>query len=349
MSTAPGRRHRVGINGFGRMGRLLARRLLDDERFELVRCNDPAATPASAALLLQRDTIQGAWAGTVEARTNGFEARTGTGAATTVTLHADADPAAVPWAGLDLVFECSGRFRTRAALQPHLDAGAPRILCSAPTKDPGQIDDFVYGVNHRTLDPAAPIVTAASCTTNCIAAPIAVVHQRFGIRHGALNTIHAFTLTQRLLDDHHDDPRRARAAGESLIPTSTGSATAISRIFPELQGRLDGLAIRVPMPGPSVTDLVLELAAEVDAATVNEALRSAAASGPLAGVLGVSDEPLVSIDYRGDPRSGIVDALSTRVQGGTQLRLLVWYDNEWGYVCRMHDLALYWLNTARSV
>lgn len=334
---------RVGINGFGRMGRLLARRLLDDPRFELVRCNDPAMTPQSAALLLARDSIQGPWNGSVTASDDAVVAQASNGATQRFIVHATADPGAVPWQGLDLVFECSGRFRTHASLQPHLDAGAARILCSAPTRDPERIVDLVFGVNHDRLDPTVPIVTAASCTTNCIAAPIAVVHREFGIRHGALNTIHAFTLTQRLLDDHHADPRRSRAAGESLIPTSTGSATAIGRIFPELAGRLDGLAIRVPMPGPSLTDLVLELDRTVTADAVNAALRQAAA-GSLAGVLGVSDEPLVSIDYRGDPRSGIVDALSTSVQGGTQLRLLVWYDNEWGYVCRMRDLAAYWLD-----
>ncbi len=330
---------RIGINGFGRMGRLTLRCLwprVVAGQVEVVAINDPGGDAATFAHLLEFDSVHGHWspgaglaadgaALVIDGRRIGFTDQAGLG---------DRD-----WSGCDLVIEASGRFRTRAALQPYLDQGVPRVLVTAPVKEPDVLN-VVMGVNDDRFAPDRhAIVTAASCTTNCLAPIVKVVHETFGIRHGSMTTVHDLTNTQTILDAPHKDLRRARACGMSLIPTSTGSAKAITAIFPELEGRLNGHAIRVPLANASLTDMVFELEQSVTEAQVNTALQ-AAAEGPLAGILGYETRPLVSIDYRTDPRSAIVDALSTMVVNGTQLKLYAWYDNEWGYANRTAELAL---------
>ncbi|WP_149196142.1 ArsJ-associated glyceraldehyde-3-phosphate dehydrogenase [Luteimonas suaedae] len=330
---------KIGINGFGRMGRLTLRAALqrDDlaQAFEFVRINDPAADAAQFAHLLAFDSVHGRWQRDV--RHDG-DALVIDGRRIPVGRNreiADSD-----WSGCDVVIEASGKFRKKAALQPYLDQGVPRVVVTAPVKEPGVLDTVV-GVNDHLFDPAVHrIVTAASCTTNCLAPVVKVLHEGLGIRHGSITTIHSLTNTQTIVDAAHKDPRRARACGSSLIPTSTGSATAIAEIFPELRGRLDGIAVRVPLTNASLTDCVFEMVRATTVEEVNALFRDAAASAPLAGILGYEERPLVSIDYRTDPRSSIVDALSTRVIGGTQVKVYAWYDNEWGYVNRTAELAL---------
>jgi len=253
---------------------------------------------------------------------------------------AAADPGGVPWGdlGVDLVLECSGRFRTLDSLAPYFARGVGKVVVAAPVKDPAALN-VVMGVNDDRYDPAAhDIVTAASCTTNCLAPVVKVVHEGIGIRHGSITTLHDMTNTQTIVDAPHRDLRRARAASMSLIPTTTGSATAIGLIFPELQGRLDGHAVRVPLLNASLTDCVFEVRRETSVDEVNGLLR-AAADGPLAGILGYEERPLVSVDYVDDPRSSVVDAPSTMVVGGTQVKIYAWYDNEWGYANRLVELA----------
>jgi len=242
------------------------------------------------------------------------------------------------WADCDLVIEASGTLRSAALLQPLLDQGVRRVVATAPIKEPGVLN-VVLGVNDHLYDPALhPIVTAASCTTNCLAPVVKVIHENLGIKHGSITTIHALTNTQTILDAPHKDLRRARACGSSLIPTSTGAATAIIEIFPELKGRLNGHAVRVPIASPSLTDCVFEVETPTSREQVNELLR-AASSGDLKGILGFEERPLVSVDYIGDPRSGVVDALSTLVINDTHVKIYVWYDNEWGYANRTIELA----------
>ncbi len=250
-----------------------------------------------------------------------------------------ADPGAVPWgeAGVDIVLECSGKFRTAEALEPYFEQGVRKVVVAAPVKE-GALN-VVVGVNDDRYEPDRhDILTAASCTTNCLAPVVKVIHEGIGIRHGAITTLHDLTNTQTIVDAPHKDLRRARAASLSLIPTTTGSATAIGLIFPELQGRLNGLAVRVPLLNASLTDCVFEVERPTDAEEVN-GLLEAAAAGPLAGILGYEERPLVSVDYRDDPRSGVVDALSTMVVDETQVKVLAWYDNEWGYANRLVELA----------
>ena len=240
--------------------------------------------------------------------------------------------------GVEVVLECSGRFRTGPTLTPYLERGVRSVVVAAPVKD-GSALNVVVGVNDDRYDPDVhSIVTAASCTTNCLAPVVKVLHEGIGISHGSITTLHNLTNTQTIVDAPHKDLRRARAAGMSLIPTTTGSATAIGLIFPELEGRLDGHAVRVPLLNASLTDCVFELARETSVEEVNDLLRAAAA-GPLAGILGVEERPLVSVDYVNDPRSAIVDALSTMVVAGTQAKVYAWYDNEWGYANRLVELA----------
>ncbi|MDH4609068.1 ArsJ-associated glyceraldehyde-3-phosphate dehydrogenase, partial [Pseudomonas sp. BN102] len=242
------------------------------------------------------------------------------------------------WSGCDLVIEASGRMKTVAVLQAYLDQGVKRVVVSAPVKEQGALN-IVMGVNQQLFDPAQHrIVTAASCTTNCLAPVVKVIHENLGIRHGSITTIHDLTNTQSILDQPHKDLRRARASGMSLIPTTTGSATAIAEIFPELRGRLNGHAVRVPLANASLTDCVFEVERTTTADEVN-ALLKAAAENELKGILGYEERPLVSIDYRTDPRSSIIDALSTLVVNGTQVKLYAWYDNEWGYANRTVELA----------
>jgi glyceraldehyde 3-phosphate dehydrogenase len=326
---------KLGINGFGRMGRLTLRAAWDAPDFEFVRINDPAGDAATLAHLLNFDSIHGRWAH--EARDDGDALLIG---CRRIALTRNRELADTDWSDCDVVIEASGKFKTSAALQPYLDQGVRRVVVTAPVKEPGVLD-VVVGVNDQLFDPAVHrIVSAASCTTNCLAPVVKVIHAGLGIRHGSLTTIHSLTNTQTIVDAAHKDLRRARACGSSLIPTSTGSATAIASIFPELAGRLDGLAVRVPLTNASLTDCVFEVERATTVDEVNALLRAAAQAGPLKDILGFETRPLVSIDYRGDPRSSIVDALSTRVIHGTQVKIYAWYDNEWGYVNRTAELAL---------
>lgn len=324
---------RIGINGFGRMGRLTLRAAARFPELEFVHINDPAGDAATLAHLLQFDSIHGRWDADIRAEDGALVV-----AGRRIPVSANREIAATDWSGCDVVIEASGKFRKQTVLQPYLDQGVKRVVVTAPAKEPGVLD-CVVGVNHDRFDPAQHrIVTAASCTTNCLAPVVKVIHEGLGIRHGSLTTIHSLTNTQTIVDAPHKDLRRARACGSSLIPTSTGSATAIAEIFPELRGRLDGLAVRVPLTNASLTDCVFEVERPTTVEEVNGLLR-AAADGPLAGILGFETRPLVSIDFRTDPRSSIVDAACTRVIAGTQVKLYAWYDNEWGYVNRTAELV----------
>ena len=324
---------RVGINGFGRMGRLTLRAAWDNPELQFVQINDPAGDAATLAHLLEFDSIHGRWDRGITAD---GEALVIDGTRIPVTRNKDI--AATDWSGCDVVIESSGKFRKPDVLQPYLDQGVKRVVVTAPVKSPGVLD-VVVGVNHHRFDPAQHrIVSAASCTTNCFAPVVKVIHEGIGIRHGSLTTIHSLTNTQVIVDAPHKDLRRARACGSSLIPTSTGSATAIAEIFPELKGRLNGHAVRVPLTNASLTDCVFEVERATTVEEVNALLKTAA-DGVLAGILGYETRPLVSIDYRTDPRSSIVDALSTLVINGTQVKQYAWYDNEWGYVNRTAELV----------
>ena len=330
---------RIGINGFGRIGRLALRSLwvkVAAGDVELARINDPGGDAATFAHLLEFDSVHGHWVpGKGIEATNEAIVIDGR----SIVFSANKAIADSDWSGCDVVIECSGNMKTFAKLQAYLDQGVARIVVSAPVKEPGVLN-IVMGVNDHLYDPTQHrIVTAASCTTNCLAPVVKVIQEAFGIRHGAMTTVHDITNTQTILDAPHKDLRRARACGMSLIPTTTGSAKAITAIFPELAGRLNGHAIRVPLANASLTDVVFELEREVSVEEVNQALK-AAADGPLAGILGYEERPLVSIDYRSDSRSSIIDALSTMVINGTQLKLYAWYDNEMGYASRTAELAL---------
>lgn len=323
----------IGINGFGRMGRLALRAGWANPALEFVHVNDPGGDAATFAHLLSFDSIHGRWDRDIraEADTLRIDGRR-------IALSRNKDIAATDWSGCDLVIEASGKFRKPDLLQPYLDQGVKRVVVTAPVKQAPALD-IVMGVNHDRFDPARHrIVSAASCTTNCLAPLVKVIHDGLGIRHGSLTTIHSLTNTQVIVDAPHKDLRRARACGSSLILTSTGSATAIAEIFPELRGRLDGHAVRVPLTNASLTDCVFEVERATTVEEVNGLLH-AAAQGPLAGILGYEMRPLVSIDFQTDPRSSIVDALSTLVVNGTQVKLYAWYDNEWGYVNRTLELA----------
>jgi len=338
---------RVGINGMGRIGRLAlraasgaARRPADDpragHRLQVVHLNELKGGAAATAHLLEFDSVQGRWPEAIGAE--GDAALHIGGQRLGFSSHAS--PGEIPWGdlGVDLVLECTGKFLTPETLQGHLDRGAKRVIVAAPVKV-GEVLNIVVGINHHLYDPARHrIVTAASCTTNCLAPVVKVVHEHFGIRHGQITTIHDPTNTNLVVDAPHKDLRRARSAMLSLAPTTTGSATAIALIYPELKGKLDGHAVRAPVLNASLTDAVFELQRATTAAEVNAAFQ-AAADGPLAGILGIEHRPLVSADYAGDTRSAIVDALSTMVTDGTLLKVYAWYDNEMGYACRMVDLA----------
>lgn len=324
---------RIGINGFGRMGRLTLRAAWGDPDLRFVRINDPAGDPATLAHLLMFDSIHGRW--DREVATDG-DALVIDGQRIAVTRNREL--AATDWSDCDVAIEASGKFRKPDVLQPYLDHGVKRVVVTAPVKSAGALD-VVVGVNHGRFDPTRHrIVSAASCTTNCLAPVVKVIHEGIGIRHGSLTTIHSLTNTQVIVDAPHKDLRRARACGSSLIPTSTGSATAIAEIFPELRGRLDGHAVRVPLTNASLTDCVFEVERATTVDEVNALLRTAA-EGELKGILGYEPRPLVSIDFLHDPRSGIVDALSTMVVNGTQVKIYAWYDNEWGYVNRTAELV----------
>ena len=324
---------RVGINGFGRMGRLTLRAAWDNPDIQFVQINDPAGDAAMLAHLLNFDSVHGRWEH--EATADG-DALVIDGQRIPVTRNKDI--VATDWSGCDVVVEASGKFRKPDVLQPYLDQGVGRVVVTAPVKSQGALD-IVMGVNHRRFDPAQHrIVSAASCTTNCFAPLVKVIHEHLRIRHGSLTTIHSLTNTQVIVDAPHKDLRRARSCGSSLIPTSTGSATAIAEIFPELRGRLNGHAVRVPLTNASLTDCVFEVERATTVEEVNGLLQ-AAAEGELDGILGYETRPLVSIDFLHDPRSSIIDALSTLVINGTQVKLYAWYDNEWGYVNRTAELV----------
>ncbi|TVP15731.1 ArsJ-associated glyceraldehyde-3-phosphate dehydrogenase [Shewanella sp. KCT] len=324
---------KVGINGFGRMGRLALRAAWEWDDIEFVQINDPAGDAATLAHLLTFDSIHGRWAH--EAIAEGEQIIIGDKRINTSANRAIGD---TDWSGCDLVIEASGVMKTKALLQAYLDQGVKRVVVTAPVKEEGVLN-IVMGVNHQLYDKDKyPIVTAASCTTNCLAPVVKVLHEQIGIKHGSMTTIHDITNTQTILDAPHKDLRRARACGQSLIPTTTGSATAITHIFPELKGKLNGHAVRVPLANASITDCVFEMQRPVTEQEVN-ALFKAAAAGELKDILGYEERPLVSVDYKTDPRSSIVDALSTMVINATQLKLYVWYDNEWGYANRTAELA----------
>ncbi|MBB3105064.1 ArsJ-associated glyceraldehyde-3-phosphate dehydrogenase [Azomonas macrocytogenes] len=324
---------KVGINGFGRIGRLALRAAWGWPELEFVQINDPAGDAATHAHLLNFDSVHGRWQHEANADGDGVVIDGKRIRVTTNRAIADTD-----WSGCDVVIEASGKMTKVALLQAYLGLGVKRVVVSAPVKEPGVLN-VVMGVNDWRFNPAEHrIVTAASCTTNCLAPLVKVIHENLGIRHGAITTIHDLTNTQSILDQPHKDLRRARASGMSLIPTTTGSATAIAEIFPELRGRLNGHAVRVPLANASLTDCVFEVKRATSVEEVNQLLKEAAA-GELKGILGYEERPLVSVDYRTDPRSSIVDALSTMVVNGTQVKLYAWYDNEWGYANRAVELA----------
>ncbi|WP_312942376.1 ArsJ-associated glyceraldehyde-3-phosphate dehydrogenase [Stutzerimonas balearica] len=324
---------KVGINGFGRIGRLALRAAWGWPELEFVQINDPAGDAATHAHLLNFDSVHGRWQHEAGSDGDGLLIDGQRIRVTANKAIADTD-----WSGCDLVIEASGKMKSVAVLEGYLAQGVKRVVVSAPVKEPGALN-VVMGVNDGLFDPARHrIVTAASCTTNCLAPVVKVIHENLGIRHGSITTIHDLTNTQSILDQPHKDLRRARASGMSLIPTTTGSATAIAEIFPELRGRLNGHAVRVPLANASLTDCVFEVERATTAEEVNQLLKSAA-EGELKGILGYEERPLVSIDYRTDPRSSIIDALSTLVVNGTQVKLYAWYDNEWGYANRTVELA----------
>ncbi len=324
---------KIGINGFGRMGRLTLRAAWQWPDVSFIRINDPGGDAATFAHLLQFDSVHGRWPLEILAEEDALFIEGQRIAFTRNKTIADTD-----WSDCDLVLECSGKMKSSAALQPYLDQGVKRVVVSAPIREPGVLN-VVMGVNHLLYDRSRHrIVTAASCTTNCLAPVVKVIHEKLGIRHGSITTIHSLTNTQTIIDAPHKDLRRARSCGESLIPTTTGSASAIAEIFPELRGRLNGHAVRVPLTNASLTDCVFEVERATSVDEVN-ALLKAASEHELKHILGYEQRPLVSIDYRTDPRSSIIDAPSTLVINGTQVKIYAWYDNEWGYANRLAELA----------
>lgn len=325
---------KIGINGFGRIGKLVARAAIADGGFEIVGINDLMSTQ-QLAHAMKYDSTQGKFDGTVEAKEtsvvfNGVE----------IPVTAERDPADIPWGsyGVDIVLESTGFFATTELLQKHIDAGAPKVLLSVPPKDKdGDIKVVVYGVNDETLSADDKLVSNASCTTNCLAPVAKVLHEKFGIEKGLITTVHAYTNDQRILDQVHSDPRRARAGAVSMIPTTTGAARAVGVVIPELNGLLNGMSLRVPTPTGSATDLVVTVKKDVTVEEVNAALKEAA-EGELKGVLAFEEDPVVSVDIIHHPASSIVDAGSTMVIDKNMVKVLAWYDNEWGYSCRCLDL-----------
>jgi glyceraldehyde 3-phosphate dehydrogenase len=324
---------KIGINGFGRMGRLTMRVAFDWPEIEIVRINDPAGDAKTLAHLLTFDSVHGRWQHEATHQDNNMIIDDKAIPCTQNIAVNDTD-----WSQCDVVVEASGKIKTKALLQDYLVQGVKRVVVTAPVKEDGVLN-VVMGVNEQLYDKSIhPIVTAASCTTNCLAPVVKVLHEAIGIKHGSMTTIHDITNTQTILDAPHKDLRRARACGMSLIPTTTGSATAITHIFPELVGKLNGHAIRVPLANASLTDCVFEMNRATSVEELNALLKTAS-EGQLKNILGYEERPLVSIDYRTDPRSSIIDALSTMVVNHTQVKLYVWYDNEWGYANRTAELV----------
>jgi glyceraldehyde 3-phosphate dehydrogenase (phosphorylating) len=327
---------RVGINGFGRIGRQSLKALLERApEVEVVAVND-LVDAGMNALLFKHDSTYGAYDGDVAAGDasiviDGRE----------IKILAERDPANLPWGdlGVDIVLESTGIFTDATKAKAHIDAGAQKVIISAPAKN--EDITIVLGVNEDRYDPTAHhVISNASCTTNCLAPAAKVVHDLLGIEKGLMNTIHSYTNDQRILDVAHQDPRRARSAGLNIIPTTTGAAKALALVIPDLKGKFDGFSLRVPTPTVSVVDFTATVGRDTTVDELNEAFRAAEA-GPLKGILGVSDEPLVSTDFRGDSRSSIIDADSTMVLGGNMIKVISWYDNEWGYSCRVADLIAF--------
>lgn len=326
---------RIALNGLGRIGKLVLRDLIDTGAAgEIVLLNDPVGDAEQHALLMEFDSVHGRWR-TPVAHAPGALMLNGQTIRLTHEKTLDALPLAA--LGVDLVIDCTGVFKTAAKIAPYYAAGVKKVVVSAPVKDGGALN-LVYGVNHQLYDGSQTLVTAASCTTNCLAPVVKVIHETLGIKHGSITTIHDVTNTQTIVDRPAKDMRRARSALMNLIPTTTGSASAITLIYPELKGRLNGHAVRVPLLNASLTDCVFEVNRPTTVEEVN-ALFKAAAEGPLAGILGYETRPLVSCDFTNDPRSSIIDAPSTMVINGTQVKIYAWYDNEWGYACRLADIA----------
>ena len=326
---------RIAINGLGRIGKLLLRELTDTGAGgEIVLLNDPIGDARQHALLMEFDSVHGRWPTPVSAAQ---EALVLNGRTVPLTHERSIDALPLARMGVDMVIDCTGVFRTAAKVAPYYTAGVRKVVVSAPVKEDSALN-LVYGVNQHLYDGSQALLSAASCTTNCLAPLVKVIHEALGIRHGSITTIHDATNTQTIADRPSADLRRARSALTNLIPTTTGSATAITLIYPELKGRLNGHAIRVPLLNASFTEGVFEVARPTTAEEVN-ALFAAAAEGPLSGILGFETRPLVSSDFTNDRRSAIVDGPPTMVIDGTQVKVCAWYDNEWGYACRLADIA----------
>ena len=336
----------IGINGFGRMGRLSLRALFqtmqETNDIKIIQINDPAGDAKTHAHLLNFDSVHGRWQFEAKANESTMFIKDKYGIEQSIAVTNNKSIGETDWSACDVVIEASGKMKTKALLQPFLEQGVKRVVVTAPLpvqKEETGVLNVVMGVNDNLYDPAMhSIVTAASCTTNCLAPVVKVIHENIGIKHGSMTTIHNITNTQTIIDAPHKDLRRARACGTSLIPTTTGSATAITHIFPELKGKLNGHAVRVPLTNASLTDCVFELNRGTTVTEINSLLKQAAAN-ELNGILGYEERPLVSVDYKTDPRSAIIDALSTMVVNDTQLKLYVWYDNEWGYANRTAELV----------
>ncbi|MER2114950.1 MAG: type I glyceraldehyde-3-phosphate dehydrogenase [Solibacillus isronensis] len=324
----------LAINGFGRIGRLVFREAMKHEEFEVVAVND-LTDAKQLAHLLKYDSVHGVYDADVQAEEDAFIVN-----GKRIQVLSEKDPAQLPWGelGVDVVLECTGRWRSMEEVSKHIEAGAKKAILSAPAK--GDMPTYVMGVNHEDYDPAQDVISNASCTTNCLAPLAKVLDEKFGIKRGMMTTIHSYTNDQRILDFPHSDPRRARAGAVSMIPTTTGAAIAVSKVLPQLKGKLDGFSMRVPTPNVSCVDLVVELDKDVTTDSINAALKEAS-EGELKGILAYNELPLVSIDYNGNPASSTIDGLSTMVMEGRMAKVVSWYDNEIGYSTRLMDLALY--------
>ena len=326
---------KVAINGFGRIGRLALRKLMEQtDKFEVVAIND-LTDAKTLAHLFKYDSAQGRFNGEIEVKEGAFVVN-----GQEIKVTAERNPADLPWAelGVDIVLECTGFFTSQEKAEAHIKAGAKKVVISAPAT--GDVKTIVYNVNNDILDGTETVISGASCTTNCLAPFAKVLDEKFGIEEGLMTTIHAYTNDQQLLDKTHKDLRRARAAAESMIPTTTGAAKAVAKVLPQLEGKLNGFSVRVPTPTVSLVDLVCTLKKGATIEEVNSALKEAS-EGELKGILGYCDLPLVSIDFRGDSRSSIIDALSTMAIGDKMFKVVSWYDNEWGYSTRTVDLVKY--------
>ncbi|MER2191658.1 MAG: type I glyceraldehyde-3-phosphate dehydrogenase [Solibacillus sp.] len=324
----------LAINGFGRIGRLVFREAMKHEEFEIVAVND-LTDAGQLAHLLKYDSVHGVYDADVQAEGDAFIVN-----GKRIQVFSEKDPANLPWGelGVDVVLECTGKWRSMEEVSRHVQAGAKKAILSAPAK--GDMPTFVMGVNHEDYEPSMDVISNASCTTNCLAPLAKVLDEKFGIKRGMMTTIHSYTNDQRILDFPHSDPRRARAGAVSMIPTTTGAALAVSKVLPQLKGKLDGFSMRVPTPNVSCVDLVAELNTEATVESINAAFKEAA-EGELKGILAYNELPLVSIDYNGNSASSTIDGLSTMVMEGQMVKVISWYDNEIGYSTRLMDLALY--------